>query len=110
MMQPDFNDPTDVCPATNEKQPEETLAPGLLPVPPGIQLSQAAFRRNLPQLLQTHYRQWVAYHGNQRIGFGRSKTKLIQECLRRGIPRDQFVVCSIEPESPDEDKLELRDL
>ncbi len=35
-----------------------------------------AFYRNLPELLKTHYRQWVAYHGNECIGFARTETEL----------------------------------
>jgi len=41
-------------------------------IAPMIARSQAAFRRDLPDLLKTHYRQWVAYHGEDRIRFGRS--------------------------------------
>lgn len=42
----------------------------LLPIviPPMIERSQSAFRRDLPALMKTHYRQWVAYHGDARIG------------------------------------------
>ena len=41
---------------------------------PMIQKSIDAFRRDLPELLKTHYRKWVAYHGDERIGFGKTGT------------------------------------
>ncbi len=41
-----------------------------------IQKSIDAFRRDLPELLRTHPGQWVAYHGDERIGFGRTETEL----------------------------------
>jgi hypothetical protein len=70
-------------------------------VPPCITQAQQAFRRDLPQLLKNHYRQWVAYHGDKRIGFGASLRQLYQECLRRGYPEGEFLVQCIAPEVPD---------
>jgi len=69
---------------------------------PLVARSQAAFRRDLPELLKTHYRQWVAYHGEDRIRFGRTQFELYEECYRRGLHDDEFVVRSVEPEMPDE--------
>jgi hypothetical protein len=69
-------------------------------IPPLIERSQSAFRRDLPQLLREHPRQWVAYHGDERIAVGPSKRQLYQECLRRGLKLGEFVVRSIEPEVP----------
>jgi len=71
-------------------------------VPAMIERSQVAFRRDLPDLLQTHYRQWVAYHGDERIGFGRTQFELYELCLSRGLTDDEFVVRSVEPEMPDD--------
>jgi len=48
-------------------------------VAPMIARSQAAFRRDLPELLKTHYWQWVAYHGDDRICFGRTQFELYEE-------------------------------
>jgi len=73
------------------------------PVPPMIACSLEAFRRDLPALLHTHYRQWVVYHGDEQLGFGRTETELYARCLRRGLKRDEFLVCSIEPEIPDDE-------
>ncbi len=79
-------------------------------VTPMIERSQAAFRRDLPELLKTHYRQWIAYRGNERIGFGRTQFEMYEACYRRGLQDDEFVVRSIEPEMPDEiDPTELID-
>ncbi|MBW3539377.1 MAG: hypothetical protein KY476_03835 [Planctomycetes bacterium] len=72
--------------------------------PPMITKSIAAFRRDLPELLNKHRGQWVAYHGDQRLGFGRSKTDLYEECFRRGLTLDDFVVCGIEEGTFDPDE------
>jgi hypothetical protein len=52
--------------------------------------------------MKTRSRQWVAYHGDERVGFGRSKTDLCQECFHRGLRRGEFVVRRIELEVPAE--------
>lgn len=56
-------------------------------IPPGIQRSQEAFRRNLPGLLENKklHRQWVAYHGDALVGFARSETDLYKQCFQRGL-------------------------
>ncbi|GEM_PF-4322852 len=71
-------------------------------MPPMIVQARNAFRRDLPELLRDHPRRWVAYHGDRRIGVGGTKTALYQDCLRRGLGRDQFLVLLVEPEMPDE--------
>jgi hypothetical protein len=84
----------------NGRPPE----PDWPPLPPLIQQALDAFRRDLPELMKTHYRQWVIYQGDRRLRFGRSKTELIQECLQRGLGRDEFVVRRVAPEPPDDDE------
>jgi hypothetical protein len=78
--------------------------PANLEVPPGIRRSQEAFRRDLPLLLQEPrlLRRWVAYRGDERIGIALSKRELYQECLKRGLREDDFVVRRILPEVPRE--------
>jgi hypothetical protein len=67
-------------------------------VSPLIQGAEDAFRRDLPQLLGERPGQWVAYQGPRQIGFGATKLQLFQDCLNRGLRRDEFLVLSIEPE------------
>lgn len=43
---------------------------------PMIQKSIDAFRRDLPELLKTHPGKWVAYHCDERVGFGKTQTEL----------------------------------
>ena len=57
---------------------------------------------DLPELLKSHDGWWVAYHGDERISFARSQRKLYQECLRRGLTDDQFLVCGILPDAADD--------
>ena len=82
-----------------ENEQTEHVPPALnLEIPPMIARAQAAFRRDLPELLKERSGQWVAYHGDTQIGFADSDATLCQQCLDRGLTWDQFVVRSIEPE------------
>ena len=63
-----------------------------VPLPPLFAKSQEAFYRNLPALLKTHCRQWVAFHGDACAGFGRTETELYQRCLRQGLKEGEFIV------------------
>ncbi len=69
-------------------------------IPEGIADSIATFRRDLPTLLAEHAGDWVAYRGDQCLGFGNSKTDLYQQCLDRGIDDHQFIVEFVEPDDP----------
>ncbi len=63
---------------------------------PMIQKSIDAFRRDLPELLKKHRGRYVAYQGDERIGIGPSQIDLYETCFRRGLTRDDFVVCGID--------------
>jgi hypothetical protein len=65
----------------------ESLAAHYARIEKLIQLSHKTFMRELPELLKRHHRQWVAYHGDQRLGFGGSKTKLSKQWHARGVPQ-----------------------
>ena len=71
---------------------------------PMIQKSIDAFRRDLPELLKTHPGKWVAYHGDERVGFGKTQTELYQRCFARGLTRDDFVAAFTEPGAFDPDE------
>ena len=71
---------------------------------PMIQKSIDAFRRDLPELLRTHPGKWVAYHGDERVGFGKTETELYQRCFARGLTRDDFIVGFTEPGAFDPDE------
>jgi hypothetical protein len=71
-------------------------------IAPMIARSQAAFRRDLASLLPKHSGQWVAYHGDERIGFGKSQTKLYQVCIARGLKPDEFVVRWVDEDADDD--------
>src|SRR5262245_29564114 len=89
-MQPDANaDPLSPSP-TEEQVP--------LPIPPLIEKAWEGFRRDLPRLLRERPGQWVAYHGDQLIGFAKTQLELHRERRRRGIDDDEFLVFCIEPE------------
>jgi hypothetical protein len=59
-----------------------------------------AFRRDLPTLLKERPREWVAYHGDRRVGIARTDLELYQLCARQGLPDDECIVCPIELEPP----------
>jgi hypothetical protein len=101
-MQPNPSVPPNP-PASTEMVPsaaETPMGSGLMPVDPMIKRGQAAFRVELPALLKTHYRLWVAYHGDRRLGFGHSSVKLLHEWLNRGIPNEELLVRCVQPDMP----------
>jgi hypothetical protein len=81
-----------------EAEPPTALEPptGMTPL---MLRSQQAFWRDLPDLLQrkTKKRRWAAYHGDERIGLGKTSTELYQECFRRGLQCGEFYVGFLEP-------------
>jgi hypothetical protein len=68
-------------------------------VPPLIARAQIQFRRDLPELIDSHAGDWVAYSGEERIGVGPSEKELVLRCVRQGLRDDQFVVRAIAPEA-----------
>jgi hypothetical protein len=63
----------------------------------------AAFERDLPELIKTHYRQWVIYHGERRFGPSKSLEKLEAVCRRERIRLIDCVRRAIDVETPLED-------
>jgi hypothetical protein len=58
----------------------------------------AAFERELPELMKTHHRQFVFYHGERRIGPFKTLRKLNAECRKQRIPLIEGVCRVIEPD------------
>jgi hypothetical protein len=82
-------------------------------VAPGVRRSQEAYWRDLPALLKlrNERRRWVAYHGDERVGFGRTAAELYQKCLRRGWTDADFYVDRLEPRAfPPWEAEEIEDL
>jgi hypothetical protein len=67
-------------------------------MPPIVRQTRDMFRRELSTLLQEHPGRWIAYGAVGRLMIGNTKTELYQECLRRGLKRDEFLVLRIERE------------
>jgi hypothetical protein len=59
---------------------------------PIIAQSEAAFYRELPEILKERRGVWVAYHGDERIGFAQSAQELYDRCEQRGLKHGEFVV------------------
>jgi hypothetical protein len=78
-------------------------------IPEMIRRAQAAFRRDLPELLKDRRvrGKWVAYHGEKRVGTGVSKQVLYQQCLRQGMAYGEFVVRLVAPEHDEEVELPI---
>jgi hypothetical protein len=57
-----------------------------------------AFERDLPELLKTHFGQWVIYHGDHRFGPAETFQELDSACQQKRIPIGEQVVRMIEPE------------
>jgi hypothetical protein len=56
-----------------------------------------AFERELPQLWEERPGQWVAYRGEERLGFATQKHELYQRCFEQGLVLDEFFIFCIEP-------------
>jgi hypothetical protein len=71
----------------------------LVEIPPGIRRSQEAYWRALPELLRfaSRKRQWVAFHGEERVGFSRTEAELYQTCYGRGLNDLDFYVGRLRP-------------
>ncbi|HEV3384947.1 MAG TPA: hypothetical protein VG097_09025 [Gemmata sp.] len=62
--------------------------------------SQAAYIADLPELLQHHPEEWVAYADGKQLRFGKTQTELYRYCLNElGLTHDRFVVRLVLPES-----------
>jgi hypothetical protein len=72
-------------------------------IPPIVLRSQQAFWRDRPELLKDEGNRgnWVAYHGPDRVAFGRTDTEVYQECFHQGLKRGEFYVGRLE-DDPDE--------
>src|SRR4051794_11307481 len=57
-----------------------------------------AFERDLPELMKTHHRQWVVYHGERRIGPFKKLERLDQVCKDLDIPIGERVYRVVEPD------------
>ncbi len=79
-------------------QPTPDDASGLPEIPAGIRRSMEVYWRDLPQLLplKSRKRRWVAYHGEERIGFGRTQLEAYLECQRRGLRIDEIYIGILE--------------
>jgi hypothetical protein len=75
----------------------DPLPPGycLARIPESVRRSNAAYRRDLPRLLRERPGQWVAYHGDEQVGFAANDLELYQLCLKRW-DHDEFIVRCIE--------------
>jgi hypothetical protein len=82
----------------DQMQPLPPIVQSSITVSPIMLQSQQAFWRDLPDLLKQKKlrRRWVCYHGDERIGFGKTGAELVQFCLKRGLERGQFYLGRIE--------------
>jgi hypothetical protein len=62
-----------------------------------IEQAYLAFERDALLLCKEHRGEWVAYHGDNCVGFAATRAELWQECLRRGVPEGEFWVFSVQP-------------
>jgi hypothetical protein len=81
------------CSAPDEEALEDSPSPA--------DEAEAAFRKDLPRLLVQRRGQWVLYHRDRLVGFGRTDVELYRICKERGIPATEYVVRPIEEGPPD---------
>lgn len=68
------------------------------PIPPLIALATQTFLRDLPELLKKRHLHWVAYSGDNQIGFARNPFKLRRQCQALGLKPTEYYVYRIEPD------------
>ena len=56
-----------------------------------------AFERDLPRLWAERPGQWVAYRGEQMLGFHVQQHELYHQCFALGLTGEEFVAFCIEP-------------
>lgn len=80
-----------------------------LEVPEGMRRAKAALRRDLPALLANRRtrRKWVAYGVDGQIAIGTDFIKLIEECVKRGIPDDEFIIDRVTPGAGSDEEEEI---
>ena len=92
-------------PATVEKPIE---------VPEGILLARAALRRDLPELLASHWTRgkWACYGAHGKIGIGKDHLALLREVIRQDLPEGEFIIERIErgAGSDEEEEMEIHDV
>ena len=87
----------------------EAFPTGLPPIHPMIELGLATYRREVPELLKKYAGQWVAYHGDKRLGFNRNRTKLVLYWIDRGIPNLEMLTRVVAPLTPEDLGEDLED-
>lgn len=78
-------------------------------VPAAIRLARAAFRRDLPGLLADRKTRgkYVCYHRNGCAAVASTFAAIIRECVRRGLPEDEYLIEKVVPgERPDEEEVD----
>lgn len=62
-----------------------------------IDRSAAAYRRELPLLLESQLGQWVAYVDETNVGVAETKSKLIEQCKSNGYPYRKLFLTQVGP-------------
>ena len=58
----------------------------------------AAYYRELPELVKTHHHWWVAYHGERRIALAKTHEEVYRQCKAQALPRHEVVIWCVEIE------------
>ena len=66
-----------------------------VPVRPIIAAAEAAYLKELDELIENHEGEWVAYHGGSRLGFSGSRSDLLREWSPR-FPNDEIAIMLVD--------------
>ena len=87
-------------PRDSKDRTPNAFASGQQPSTP-LARSNAAYFADLPDLLQHHPDEWVAYADGKQLRFGKTQTELYRYCLEElGLTHDRFVVHLVVPWDP----------
>jgi hypothetical protein len=59
----------------------------------------ATFHQDMPELIENHLNEWVAYRGGERLGFASTQTELYMRLEAQGIPEDELTVRLVNEDS-----------
>ena len=85
----------------------ESMGSGMIGIAPAVHTAvspvilEAAekFERDLPEMMKNRRGQWAVYHGAKLLGFGGTKTDLLQACYLRGYPDEELYVVKVEEDA-----------
>jgi hypothetical protein len=77
---------------------QDTISTAAITIAPEMAEAYTAFLAELPELLQTHYGQWAAFHRSSRVAVAATQKAALEQAIEKGFdPRAILVQCAVPP-------------